>query len=270
MLDEKHAIRIFHYKGDQIEHAVQTNLVRPPITIHGPLIVQIRNAVEAIVNALADGVRVGALGFEVAQKYPVRVIREAVTNAVIHRDCFVRHDIHVRIFDHKVEIDSPGLFPGKVTGKNIGTVGSQPRNQQLVDHLREFPNPPNLDAGEGVPMMAQTMRKAVLYPPMYLAGAPGRRSVMVVLRNEAMPSVWEQVVEYLERKRSIGNVEVRQLLKTDDTLKASKQLRQWVESGLLEAEDPTSGKKVRRYRRPGRGVADFFSTLTEKKTETVQ
>lgn len=251
ILDEKCAIRIFQYRGDRIEYTEATNLVRPPKTIHGPLIAQIRGALDAIVEALASGLRLGPLGFEVAQAYPIRVLREAITNAVIHRDYFTPADIHVRIFDHRIEIESPGRFPGQVTSANIVSGGSRPRNRQLVDHLREFPNAPNLDAGEGVPMMVDLMDRSSLYPPIYYGHTDlEREAVRVVLLNEARPTVWRQVEKYLDQHGTISNAEVRRLLKTDNTLRASKQLSSWVSGGLLVVDNPGSAKQSRRYRRP--------------------
>jgi ATP-dependent DNA helicase RecG len=119
ILNEKCTVRIFHYRGDAVVHKENTNLVRPPKTIRGPLIVQIRDAVAAVVDELATGIQMGPLGFEVAQRYPVRVIKEAITNAIIHRDYFASGDIHVRIFDNRIEVESPGRFPVGVTIANI-------------------------------------------------------------------------------------------------------------------------------------------------------
>jgi len=261
LLDEKCSVRVMQYRGERVEHGPSTNLLRPPRTISGPLIVQIRDATDAVVDALASGVRVGPLGFEIAQKYPLRVLREAITNAVLHRDYRVLGDIQIRVFDNRVEIESPGLFPGSVTADNILTIGSYPRNRAIVDHLREFPNPPNLDAGEGVRMMVHTMEQATLYPPIYISRPDlDRDAVRVILLNEERPSVWTQVDSYLEKHGVIGNAEVRRLLKTDDPVKASKVIHGWVESGLLVVDNPTAGKRVRRYRRPGpgSGVAVLF------------
>jgi predicted HTH transcriptional regulator len=43
LLGEKCAIRVFHYQGERIVHTGNTtNLVRPPRTVGGPLLHQIR------------------------------------------------------------------------------------------------------------------------------------------------------------------------------------------------------------------------------------
>lgn len=252
LLDAKCTCRLFHYRGDRVEHGTSTNLLRPPRTLGGPLIRQIRDAAEATIEALARGIQMGPLGFEVAQKYPVRVIREAITNAIIHRDYRLSVDIHIRIFAGRIEIESPGLLPGEVTTENIGVIGSRPRNRSLVDHLREFPTPPNLDAGEGVRMMKATMNEAGLYPPLFITRPDlEREAVLVMLFNESRPSAWDQVQHYLERHGEIGNAEVRKILGTDNPVRASRQLKSWVERGLLVVANPDAAKQHRRYRRPG-------------------
>lgn len=253
LLDSKCSIRVFHYRGESIDYTSTPNLVRPPRTIAGPLLLQIQKATETVLDELASGVQMGPLGFEIAQKYPVRVIREAITNAVIHRDYRLSADIQIRVFANRIEIESPGLLPGGVTVNNVGAVGSRPRNRALVDHLREFPSPPNLDAGEGVRMMKQTMSHASLYPPIFLS-APilERELVMVCLFNELRPSAWDQVEAYLETNGEVGNAEVRAILRTDDPVKASKLIKSWVDLGLLAVANPAAAKKNRRYVRPGK------------------
>lgn len=193
----------------------------------------------------------GPLGFEIVQKYPARVIKEAITNAVIHRDYSLPSDIHVRIFSDRIEVSSPGTFPGKATSRNIRMIGSFNRNPLIVSNLREFPDPPNLDAGEGVRMMFHTMESVGLYPPLYLTRATtGRDEVQVVLLNENRPTIWDQVYVYLEDHETIGNTEVRQIMGRDDILAASKQIKEWVAHGLLEIANPHEGKRIRRYKLP--------------------
>ena len=248
LLASKCTVRLFHYKGTAPERTPSTNLLRPPRTIGGPLIEQIRGALRACLDELASGVQVSSLGFEVVQRYPVRVLQEAITNAVLHRAYHLNADIHIRLFADRVEVESPGTFPRDVTLANLRRVGSKPRNPLLVDHLREFPDPPNLDAGEGVQMMFDAMHRAELYPPLYRTYPDlDREAVQVVLLNEARPTAWDQVVAYVEEHGSVGNAEVRSILQTDDPVRASRLLKEWVRAGLLVVVNPESAKQHRRY-----------------------
>ena len=227
LLASKAAVRIFHYRGNNVQTDPNTNLLKPPFTISGPVIRQIQDATEAVVGELTSGIQMGPLGFEIVHRYPLRVIREAITNSIIHRDYHLMTDVHIRIFSDRIELESPGSFAGPITAGNIGRMGAYNRNPLLVSHLREFPNPPNLDAGEGVHMMFGTMRETGLYPPFYLTQPLiERRAVLVLLFNENRPSLWEQVSDYIDRNGSIGNPDVRKLVGGGGVLAASKQLQE--------------------------------------------
>ncbi len=249
----KAAIRVFHYSGLRAELGPAPNLVRPPRTITGPLVAQVTGARDAVMDALAQGVRIGPHGFEIVQRYPVRVILEAITNAVIHRDYHIPADIHIRVFGDRIEVESPGRLPGGVTPANITQVQFS-RNPSIVNHLREFPNPPNLDAGEGTRMMFATMQHAGLYSPLYFTPpAFPREAVCVVMLSLERPSVWDRVSSFLEKQGAITNAQLRQIMATDNTLAASKLLRAWVEQGLLAVVNPDAAKQHRRYAKPFMG-----------------
>jgi len=265
VLGGKAAVRIFHFRGPHVSTDPNTNLLKPPITVNGPIIRLIRDASQVVARELGQRVEHTELGFEIVQKYPLRVVTEAITNAIIHRDYRLPNDIHIRIFADRVEVESPGLFVGPVTASNINRIGTHPRNRLIVQHLREFPSAPNLDAGEGVRMMFGTMRDVGLYPPQFMTRPRiPQEGVITILANQNRPSVWEQVVDYVVKNGDIGNAEVRQLLRTEDTLTASKQLKAWVEQGVLVVANPDAGRNVRRYTLPNFDFGDLFSNLAGK------
>lgn len=266
LLASKASVRVLHYKGDRVQHSPTPNLLKPPRTVGGPLIRQIADTVEYLKNELATGVEMGPLGFEVINRYPLRVLREAITNAVIHRDYHLPADTQVRIFVDRIEIESPGLLPGPVTPFNIWNIGSYNRNPLIVNALREFPSPPNLDAGEGVRMMFDTMWQSKLYLPIYLGRQQLQKDVvLLMILNEHRPTTWDQVSDFIDKHGSISNAQVRSLIVTHDVLGASKQLRAWVQKGLLVVTNPAAAKQHRRYAKPSTPLgAPLFSMLSGK------
>ena len=90
-------------------------------------------------------------GFRAKHAYQERVVKEAVVNAILHRDYRLNRDIFVRIFDDRIEVESPGVFPATLPRHHWRA--PERRNPLLAKNLREFPLPPNIDAGEGVKMM---------------------------------------------------------------------------------------------------------------------
>lgn len=94
-----------------------------------------------------------------------------------------------------------------------------------------------------------------------------QEAVSVWLLNEARPPIWEQVSDWMDRHGPIGNADLCQLARLD-TLKASKQLRRWVDQGLLVA-DLSRGKRNMVYRKPMAGAGgdepDLLSRARDNK-----
>lgn len=242
-------IRVFHYHGNVIESGEVPNLRKAPKTISGPLYLQISITYEYVLNELAAGLTMAASGFSTVHKYPTRVLKEAITNAVIHRDYRLNRDTRINIFDNRIIVLSAGFLPGKVSVANIEHAGSFARNPIIAKNLREFPQPPNVDAGEGVPMMFNLMRAGNLYPPIYTElREQTQPALAVLLLNEMRPPIWEQVSDWMDRNGPIANADLRAIAGVD-TLKASRLLKGWVGQGVLVA-DATRNKKDMVYRKP--------------------
>lgn len=75
-------VRVFHYKGGVEQAGDVPNLKKPPKTFSGP-IYQLISQVDAYVqDELAQGLTLASSGFQTVHRYPVRVIKEAITNAL--------------------------------------------------------------------------------------------------------------------------------------------------------------------------------------------
>jgi ATP-dependent DNA helicase RecG len=249
--DTRADIRVMVYDGKQPVPGATPNLRKPAKTVRGPLVEQIDAAVKLVLDELAAGLTLAGSGFRAKHVYPDRVVKEAIVNAVIHRDYRLNRDIFVRIFDDRIEIESPGLLPGRITADNIDRAGSKARNPLIAQNLREFPVAPNIDAGEGVKMMFFEMAAAKLYPPQYRQSPDaGVESVTVTLLNLERPSAWDEVSDWIDRNGPIGNANLRFITQWD-TLTASRQLRNWVSQGLLVAL-PSPSRQQARYTKPSK------------------
>jgi ATP-dependent DNA helicase RecG len=242
-------IRLMVYSGKTAAPGAVPNMRKSPLTIRGPLIEQIDDAVKAVLRELEEGLTLASSGFKTLHVYPERVVKEAIVNAVIHRDYRLNRDIFVRIFDDRIEVESPGTFPGNITAGNIARTGSKARNPLIVQNLREFPAAPNIDAGEGVKMMFAEMAAAKLYPPRYSQNTETAvESVTVTLLNLARPSMWDVVSDWIDREGPIANSKLREISGLD-TLAASKQLKSWVGQGVLVAL-PAASRQMASYTKP--------------------
>ena len=70
-------------------------------------------------------------------KVDQRAFREAVANAITHRDYSLRGAAHVRLTGEDLVISNPGGFVEGVTLNNLLTTEPRPRNPVLADALRE-------------------------------------------------------------------------------------------------------------------------------------
>lgn len=265
ILDTKCTIRVFQYEGNLETIKETLNLIGTPKTIGGPIIKQILEAHDYVLTLLRAGVRIPS-GFVTTYRIPERAIKEAITNAVIHRDYHTKKDIEVKIFEDRIEIENPGLFPFNITPSNIGYERAHGyRNDLLVKHLREFPDPPNLDQNEGIRAMRQAMNQANLYPPIFLTYPILQDAVRVVFFNEKAPTEWDKVSHYLKNYKYISNKEARTILQIGDTVKVSKFFNRWVKQGLLIKIIPRTGsKRYVRYRLPESDETSLF-TLDKSK-----
>jgi ATP-dependent DNA helicase RecG len=199
------AIKIYRYQTQDPEGSRET-LVGHPGTVEGCLYDQIEAAVRQT-KGIIEGVKKMGVGGLEQVVYPDETLHEIITNAVLHRDYSLADDVHVRIFDDRVEVESPGRLPGHVTVENILRERFA-RNGNVVRVINKFPNPPNKDVGEGLNTAFDAMTKLRLKEPSI---AQKEHSVIVYIRHEPLASPESIILEYLETHESIGNATVREL-----------------------------------------------------------
>ena len=71
--------------------------------------------------------------------YPPEVLREAIVNALIHRDYLLSStDIELAVYSDRLEIISPGRLPNGITTERMRTGCRAARNQLLKDVMRDY------------------------------------------------------------------------------------------------------------------------------------
>ncbi|MBV6439009.1 MAG: hypothetical protein EPGJADBJ_00639 [Saprospiraceae bacterium] len=100
-------------------------------------------------------------------EYPLRAIREAIANAVVHRDYeFSRSQVSIKMFDDRVEILSPGGLFGIVTKENFGTGVNDYRNPTLAVGLNFLGLVEK--AGTGIFLIKRQMRENGSLEPTFV------------------------------------------------------------------------------------------------------
>ncbi len=138
-------IRALCYPGNEPDYAT-----RADENLRGPMVPlgQHENVVESgLVEQAWDFVRRNTIPrarLENARRidhwdYPESVVREAIVNALVHRDySIVGTDIMLSIFSDRLEITSPGRLPNTVTTEGMKVGARYARNQTLVNIMRDY------------------------------------------------------------------------------------------------------------------------------------
>lgn len=126
-------------------------------TISGTLPEQIRKAEAFLVENMSVRSRMANWQRSDETPYPTSVLREAVVNAVAHRDYrLTGNQIQVLMFSNRVEVRSPGKLPGHVTLKNL-LKERYSRNEAIVQVLADMGFIERL--GYGIDRMMRVMKE---------------------------------------------------------------------------------------------------------------
>ena len=151
---------------------------------------QIRRAEAFLVNNMRVGAKLSGLAREEKLEYPREAVREAVVNAIAHRDYSVRgQETRVFMFADRLEITSPGKLPGPVTLDNLDQERFS-RNEAIVQVLSDLGFIERL--GYGINRMRRLMAEAGLPAPVFRETANGFQVVLYghgerLAPNERMP-----------------------------------------------------------------------------------
>ena len=108
-------------------------------TIEGPVFALVEPTLAFIKRNIALGSTIGEVYRKDTWEYPLEALREAITNAVVHRDYrIVGSDIKVAIFDDMLEITSPGALPDSLAPEDLGTGRSEIRNRVLAPIFKDL------------------------------------------------------------------------------------------------------------------------------------
>jgi ATP-dependent DNA helicase RecG len=207
-----------------------------------------RNAEEEIQTGL---LRIGI------PEYPEGSFREALANALVHRDYGRLGAVHVQMRADSLEITNPGGLPGGVRLDNLLVAPPTPRNPLLADAFKRaglvertgrgvnriFEG--QLRYGRGAPDYSRTSDTNVV---VELAGGQANLSLATYIARQSEaghPLSLEDlmVMDELVREREITTARAAELVQRDEDA-ARRALNRMVDGGLLEARGQG---RARRY-----------------------
>ena len=215
--------------------------------IRDTLVETVRRAEIWISEHMRRGSRMIGLERHDWAQFPQGALREALVNAVAHRDYTIRGEgIRIALFGDRMECYSPGRLPGHVTVENIAAERFS-RNETLVQVLADYGLIERL--GYGIDRMLRQMSEAALPPPEFRETAAG---FLVMLRGQAGAdrndaaaidtSEWRRMglnerqigaLLHLAEQRRITNSDIQELAPDVSPETIRRDLADLVERGLL-------------------------------------
>jgi len=229
--------------------------------LRGPLLTLIPRVIAAILDDLPRGF---SLEDGVYRKdiplVPDAVIREAVVNALMHRNYRTKQPVQIIRYSNRLEIRNPGcsLKPDD----QLGEAGSVNRNEKVAAILHEC----NLaeTKGSGIRVMQEMMERANLSSPYFESSRDADSFVLTLLTHHFMDAsdiAWlslfkhhqlspdeAKALVFLKEFGAISNAAYRDINKVD-TLHASTALRRLRNCGLLVQK--------------GKGMSTYYQGGTE-------
>lgn len=170
-------ITLVHYRGTSVADEFEREDVRDTLPE------AVRRAERWLNEHMRKGSRMIGLERQDWVQFPLPAVREALVNAVAHRDYNVRGEgVRIALFADRLECYSPGRLPGHVTLENMVEERFS-RNETLVQVLADLGLIERL--GYGIDRMLRQMADAGLPPPRFRETAAG---FLVTLVGQELPA----------------------------------------------------------------------------------
>lgn len=190
-------------------------------------------------------------------KVDMGAFREAVANALVHRDYHRLGAVHVRLDDHGLTISNPGGLVDGVTLHNLLTTAPRPRNPALADAMKRIGIVER--SGRGVDKIYRGMLRFGRPEPDY--SRTDRNSVVLQLATVEADEVFLQLIigqenrlsgtalpidslialAVLREQKRLGMDELAQHIHRDST-QARRTLESLVEAGLVQPHGNTRNR----------------------------
>ena len=179
-------------------------------------------------------------------EYPVVALREAVLNALIHRDYSMHTEampIEVIMYKNRIEIHNPGGLYGRMTLDTLGKMQPDTRNPVLARALETLGITENRYSG--IPTIQRELRTAGLREAVF---ADSRNEFVVTFYNEegteqkaVINRSQEALLEFCREERS--RKEIADFLGISTIYYASQNyINPLLERGMLKMTKPDSPK----------------------------
>jgi ATP-dependent DNA helicase RecG len=216
------------------------------IDLRDPLLRLVRRAQAAILDDLPKGFVLdeGDLQRRDTPAIPLRVIREALVNALMHRSYRSHSPVQIIRYANRLEIRNPGF--SLKSQDHLGEPGSQLRNPKIAAALYDTRLAET--KGSGIRVMRESMEQAGLTPPLFESDRGNDQFVaryffhhflgaediawLAQFKDLHLSEDEAKALIVVREAGALNNSTYRELTKVD-TLTASQSLRRLRDAGLL-------------------------------------
>jgi ATP-dependent DNA helicase RecG len=163
---------------------------------------------------------------------PAVALREALINALIHRKYFIQGATKIAIFDDRIEIFSPGEFPGLVSLNNLGDGTTFLRNPTLARLARKSKLVEKL--GTGIKLIFESCKQMNLKEPEY--NDDGDFVKVTLYFEQQLDQRLTEREQIITLGRNMKEIKIKDLVSRLDISRntATRKLNFLIEEGLFE------------------------------------
>ncbi len=233
-------VRVGRFRGSEILDSVD---------VEGNLFEQVEGAVSAIKKHMSKRYVIKGLVRKEVWDYPLEAVREAVVNAVMHRDYRTPEEVQIKVLDDRIIFWNPGGLPIGLSEEDLYREHpSKPRNRLIAEvfHLAGYVE----KWGSGTLRILRALEDAKLPRPEFKEAFGGFQVVFYRdwlteerLRELGLNERQVRAVLYVKEKGSITNREYREMFRVS-AVTAARDLKNLVEKGIFKKMGGT-GRSVR-------------------------
>ena len=221
-------IKCARFKGTEMDELLEQGIN------NGSLFSQIEETIAFFKKNVKRGAKIEGVYRKEEYEYPETAIREAVVNAICHRDYSRKGaDIKFAIFDDRIEITSPGGLLPQISLSDLGTGVSELRNKIIG---RIFNETGLIEGwGTGIRRIRKQIEEKGLVPPEF---RESNGFFKAIIYNEPLQERFEldkdekEIIAYIQKHGKAGTKDLEKVLgKSKATIK--RKIRTLTENGYL-------------------------------------
>lgn len=229
-----------HFQGVTGREVVAT------VDCEGTLFNQFNQAFSFITSRLSKSFTIKALKRDEKLEIPPVAIREALLNAIVHRNYHIKAPTKIAIYDDRIEIFSPGQFPGPIRTDNLKAGITYLRNPMICKILREANYIEKL--GSGFIAIFDSYQEHGLKSPQVIEGENYIKCILPrELLNEKATKLLsneEKILDLLSINHEITVKDVIQNILISKT-SAIRHLNKLIHEGVIEKIGQTKSTRYR-------------------------